>query len=132
VCWQGLSENPWCGVPLEAARRALGELPAPPEPCAPGPFAFADPEHLRGILAGAGFAHVALAPFRAPVLMSEEGADAAVDFALRVGPVSRVYAELDEPRREAVRRELGASLAPRLTGGRLELGGAVWLVSARA
>lgn len=131
VCWQPLADNPWCAVPLAAARRALGELPPPPDPHAPGPFAFADPEHVRRVLASAGFAGVELEPFQAPVLLSDAGADGGVDFALRVGPVARLYAGLSDPERDAVRRELRAALAPLATGPALALAGAVWLVSAR-
>jgi SAM-dependent methyltransferase len=132
ACWQGLAENPWCALPLTAARQALGELPPPPEPDAPGPFAFADPERVRRILTGAGFSHVAVEPFHTPVLMSEDGVEGAVDFALRVGPVARLYADLAEPERQAVRRELRSALAPWATGDTLSLGGGAWLVSARA
>src|SRR5690349_6280035 len=32
ACWQGLADNPWCAVPLAAAREALGELPPQPHP----------------------------------------------------------------------------------------------------
>jgi SAM-dependent methyltransferase len=132
ACWQGVTANPWYALPLTAARQALGELPPMPDGDAPGPFAFADPERVRRILAGAGFAHVALEPFHAPVLMSDAGVEGAVDFALRVGPVARLYADLAERERDAVRRELRSLLAPWLTGDTLSLGGGVWLVSARA
>jgi SAM-dependent methyltransferase len=137
VCWQSLDANPWCGVPLAAARQALGELPAPlaapaPDTHAPGPLAFADPERVRHVLTGAGFAQVELEPFRAPVLMSDEGVDAGIDAALRIGAVSRVYAELADPAREAVRRQLRSTLAAFMSGDALALDGAVWLVSARS
>jgi SAM-dependent methyltransferase len=131
ACWQPLAENPWCAVPLAVALRVMGELPAPPDPHAPGPFAFADAERTRRTLADAGFEHVAIDPFRAPVLMSEQGVEAGVDFALRVGPVARLYADLDEPKREAVRRDVREELALHMTGDTLALDGTVWLVSAR-
>jgi len=131
ACWQRLAENPWCAVPLEAASRALGALPPPPDPYAPGPFAFADPEHVTRTLMAAGFAQVELEPFRAPVLMSDDGLAGGLDFVLRVGPVSRLYADLNDTGREAVRRELAPVLAPLMAGETLALDGSVWLVSAR-
>lgn len=131
VCWQALSDNSWSAVPLAAAYQAIGKLPPPPDPFAPGPLAFADPERVRSILTDAGFSEVELTSFRAPVLMSDVGIDAAVDFALRVGPVSRLYADLADSQREAVRREVRASLAPLLKGDTIELAGAAWIVSAR-
>ena len=42
-------------TPLSAARAAMGVTPAPADPDAPGPFAFADEERLRAILSRAGF-----------------------------------------------------------------------------
>jgi SAM-dependent methyltransferase len=54
VCWRIPRENAWAMTPLSAARKAMGVTPAPAEPHAPGPFAFADDERLRGILADAG------------------------------------------------------------------------------
>jgi SAM-dependent methyltransferase len=47
VCWRTPRDNPWAMTPLSAARAALGVTPAPADPNAPGPFAFADEE--RGL-----------------------------------------------------------------------------------
>ncbi|HTV17233.1 MAG TPA: class I SAM-dependent methyltransferase [Polyangiaceae bacterium] len=131
ACWQPLADNPWCAVPLAAALKVSGERPPPADPHAPGPFAFGDRERVRRILLDAGFGHVSIDPFRAAVLMSDEGVDAGVDFSLRVGPVARLYADLDEPTRDAVVREVRQALAPVMTGNTLALDGNVWLVSAR-
>src|SRR6185503_11565956 len=38
VCWQPLAENPWLLVPLSTAAQHI-QLPPPPAPGAPGPFA---------------------------------------------------------------------------------------------
>ena len=54
VAWRSLAANPWLSVPLEAARPLLPPQP-PPEPYAPGPFAFADAERVGSILAAAGW-----------------------------------------------------------------------------
>ncbi len=50
VCWQELKLNPWMRVPLLAAAQHI-PLPAPAAPDAPGPFSFAAPARVRGILA---------------------------------------------------------------------------------
>src|SRR6202171_5724009 len=55
VCWRAPGDNPGAVAPLSAARAAMGVTPAPADPNAPGPFAFADEERLRAILSGAGF-----------------------------------------------------------------------------
>jgi SAM-dependent methyltransferase len=132
ACWQSLDDNPWCAVPLAAVRPVLDSPLDLPAPHAPGPFAFADPRHVRRILAAAGYARIELSSYRAPVLMSEEGLDAAVDFALRIGPVSRVVAEQSAAVRDAMRQRLRSALAPAQTVTTVTLDGAVWLVSARA
>src|SRR5213595_2421698 len=55
VCWRAPRDNAWAMTPLSAARTAMGVTPAPADPHAPGPFAFADEERLRDILSNAGF-----------------------------------------------------------------------------
>ncbi|MDF2901645.1 MAG: SAM-dependent methyltransferase, partial [Phenylobacterium sp.] len=45
VCWRPMLENAWMATPLFAAMPLLPPLP-PPDPAAPGPFAFADPERV--------------------------------------------------------------------------------------
>src|SRR5690606_21900379 len=95
VCWQSLVENPWAFVPVGAA---LQHLPPPelPAPNAPGPFAFADPEHVRGVLGGAGFADIALEPVRMTLTIGAGRSLAdTVDFVLQMGPTARAMREAD-------------------------------------
>ena len=49
VCWRALEENPLDILPLRAASAHLPPQPAH-DPDAPGPFAFANPARVRGIL----------------------------------------------------------------------------------
>ena len=67
--------------PLAAsAREAVASvLPMPVPPPGPGPFAFADPDHVRGILAGAGFTDVRLDDVQRPVHFGDSP-DEAVGF----------------------------------------------------
>jgi len=57
VCWRPMAENPLMRAPMQAAAPLLPPMP-PPDPLAPGPFAFADPERVRRILTEAGFSGV--------------------------------------------------------------------------
>ena len=132
ACWQRLEENDWTNVPLAATRPLIENPPAPAPVGEPGPFAFADPERARSVLSGAGFTHIGVEPFRAPVVMSRTGLEEAVDFALRVGPPARLIADQPEPVRRAVRESIASALRPALSGSTVSLGGAAWLVSARA
>src|ERR1700753_1453003 len=53
VCWRPAMENEWVSVPLAAAKDLLPAQP-PPDPLAPGPFAFADPQRVRDVLGKGG------------------------------------------------------------------------------
>ena len=130
--WQPLEDNPWVFVPLRAAREVIGAAEGEVSPDAPGPFAFARAERVRGTLSAAGYRDIEIAPLRAPVCIAEGGIDAGLDFTLRVGPVARLVAEEPEPVRLAVRERIREHLAPLVREGRIELEGAVWVVSARA
>ena len=54
VCWRSLAENPWMQAPLQAALPFIPPV-TPPDPTAPGPFAFADADRVRTILIKAEF-----------------------------------------------------------------------------
>jgi SAM-dependent methyltransferase len=60
ACWQTVQQNPWF---LGPAMKGILPPPPPPSPgkSATGPFAFADPAYVRGILEAAGFADIAIA-----------------------------------------------------------------------
>jgi SAM-dependent methyltransferase len=128
VCWRPLTENHWMSVPMEAARPLLPPMP-PPDPTAPGPLAFADPDRVRAILAEGGFRAVTIDPFDASI--GSPNIDEALDLALRLGPLGRALRE--HPARTpdvtgAVRRALSQFETP--SGVRLPA--AIWVVRAQA
>ena len=113
--------------PMQAALPLIPP-PEPSDPLAPGPFAFADPERVRAILAAGGFADVAIRPFDAKV--GGWTLDEAMIVAQRVGPLGtilRLNPELAPPVLEAVRQTLRRS---RDADGRVRMGAAVWIVTA--
>ncbi len=128
VCWQSLADNPWAALPLATVQRILPVPPAAPTPNAPGPFAFADAERVRGILTGAGFCDVTFTPFTHSMLLGTT-LDDAVEYATRMGPSARALRDADEATRARgleVLREALAPLAPGFT-----LPSAVWIVAAK-
>jgi len=133
VCWQALPENPWLFVPLRAAAQHL-TLPPPPAPDAPGPFAFADPERVRGILARAGFDQIVLDELRATLTLGGGGAlDQAVRFLTEgVGPVSGILREADPALRPKVAAAVRAAIAPFHGPEGVRMGSAAWIVTALA
>ena len=129
ACWQPLAANPWAAVPMTAVASVVA-LPAPPAPDAPGPFAFADSERVGHILSTAGFADIA---FRSEQVTMALGsvADAAA-FLTDMGPASRALREAgggDELHARA-RAAIAHALAPHVRASAVELGSAIWVVSA--
>ena len=132
VCWRPMGENPWMTLPLQAAAKHV-PLPEPGPQDAPGPFALADPDRLRGILEGAGLRAVEVVPHTVPVTVAA-GAPlaAALDFMLDVGPTAALLREAPDAVRRDAMRSLEAALAPHHSDAGVVLSGAVWVASGRA
>ncbi len=133
VCWRPMKENGWVSVPYFAALPHLPEQ-EPPVPGAPGPFAFADRDRFRGILGEAGYRDIAIEPFDTSLTLGK-GADPvalALEQTLDIGPISRALKGLPDDTRARVIDAVREALAKREANGEVRLGGAVWLVSARA
>lgn len=133
VAWRPLAENPWFRLPVEAAR---GHLPPstdpPPEPGAPGPFAFDDPARVRGILDRAGWRGVEIAPHDPTMRLAPPGGAAeAARGAAAVGPLARALAGAGEEQRRRAVDAVAEALRAHDGPGGVALPGAVWLVSAR-
>jgi SAM-dependent methyltransferase len=131
VCWAPPRDNPWLTVPLTVARP---HLPPQPEsdPAAPGPFAFADPDRVRGILTGAGYSGIDIVRHDSSMQICGPGeAERAAQFAVESGPVGRAMAGADPVARAAAAQAILAEFH-RIEGpGGIALPGSVWLVSAR-
>jgi SAM-dependent methyltransferase len=132
ICWAPPQDNPWLTVPLAAAGPYLPPQPET-DPTAPGPFAFADPDRVRGILTGAGYSAVDVARHDTTMRICGPGeVEGAARFAVESGPVGRALAGAGPDARAAAEQAIAAELR-RLEGpGGIELPGSVWLVSARA
>lgn len=129
-CWQALKDNDWTRIPLQAA---LQHLPPPeiPDPHAPGPFAFADPQRVDGILASSGFRDIAVQSFTREIRFGEASTlSESVRQLAMIGPVSRL---LEGQEAQVMARVLGSMeqvLAPYYRDGALNLPGAIWFVTA--
>jgi SAM-dependent methyltransferase len=127
VCWRTPNENPWMQAPLQAALPLLPPL-APPDPAAPGPFAFADPSRVRSILADSGYGSVTINPFDADIGGAD--VDQTLKLALRIGPLGRALREHPEfvgNVTDAVRDVLSKYL----TSNGVRMPAAVWIALAR-
>jgi SAM-dependent methyltransferase len=132
VCWQGIDRNPWLLVPLRAVV-GIVELPAPPPPGAPGPFAFADPERVQGILESGGFEQVVIERLEGTLAIGAGGdLERAVQFTMQMGPVSATLREADEDTRRRAADAIRAALAPLATPTGVRAEYATWIVTAQA
>ena len=131
VCWRSPMENPIMTAPMMAAAQHLPPPtpPTPPEPGAPGPFAFADPDRVRGILDAAGFADVGIAPLDVPI----GGGDLedALELALKVGPLGSLLRD-NPDKRDAAVGAVRALLAQHQGPDGVKLPSATWIVTARS
>jgi SAM-dependent methyltransferase len=129
ICWRALAENLWMSVAAAAAASAApAQPPVPPE--APGPFAYADRGRIERILAGAGFADVAVRPHDAQLGWGD--LDASVDMSMRMGPASFLARE-NPDLRDKIEAAVRNALTPYARAGEvLRLPAACWIVTARA
>lgn len=132
ACWQAAKDNPWAMVPLVAAREASGLNLPPPDPHAPGPFAFADAGRVKSILESARFGSVTAEPFEAPMYLGSSARSAA-EGCTKMGPASRLAREAGKEKLPAIVDAIEAALKP-LAGadGSVALPGRIWVVTARA
>lgn len=127
VCWRTPAENPIMSLPMQAALAHVDASPAPPEPGAPGPFAFADPDRVRAILGAAGFENVAITAHDEAIGPGD--LETTLSLALRVGPLGALLRENPE-KRDAVIAAVRAALAPHDGPDGVKLGSATWIVTA--
>jgi SAM-dependent methyltransferase len=128
VCWRALEENPLDILPLRAATAHLPAQP-PHDSDAPGPFAFANPDRVRGILERAGFGEIQIAARDEQVGSSD--LDTMLAVCSRVGALGKILRENPELRAAtlpAVRSALAAHDGP----DGVRLNAATWVVTARA
>jgi ubiquinone/menaquinone biosynthesis C-methylase UbiE len=133
ACWQPAGDNLWGTLPLQILADVLPPQP-PADPHAPGPFAFADPEHTGAILAAAGWQNIAFHALSFGMVMGEgdDPVAAAVHFALRIGPAARAVRDAGPDVEAIAKVRLGQAFAAYRVDGQVALPAAVWLVSAQA
>jgi SAM-dependent methyltransferase len=110
TCWGQLAENRHWLISYDIALRHLGP-PAPRPPHEPGTLAFADPGYVRGVLAAAGFAEIAVERAYPTIIGGSPEEEARQ--ALMMGPTARLIEEKqpDEAIRQTIAREIQAAFA---------------------
>jgi SAM-dependent methyltransferase len=131
VCWQAPTRNPWMSMLGREVASLFPPQPAP-DPLAPGPFAFADPERTRTVVADGGWVDVDVQPcVRTMQLFGTDDFATAVDGSLTIGAASRLLLTASEEQRTQARTVAERVMRSFWTEGGAMLDGSCWLVTAR-
>jgi SAM-dependent methyltransferase len=87
IVWRRGADNPWFGIPTEAAVRHLGRVDADPD--APGPLAFANIERTLGLITEAGWEKPRADPLQVWLQTDGDALDAASSIG-SLGPAARI------------------------------------------
>ena len=121
-----MSLNPWA---IETGAAVTGTIPQKPG-TSPGPFAFADADHVRSILQASGWTgdpQPVDYTYRAGE--GEHALDEALALFSRIGPAAARLRELDEAARKAGRERLRDVLAARLSNDAVDFPASAWIWS---
>jgi SAM-dependent methyltransferase len=131
--WAAPRDNPWMMELMGVARSHI-DIPSP-DPRAPGPFAFADLDYVRDILAHAGFSAPDIEAYQGEQAIGGPGAtpDAAADFALASMAIGRALAEAGDDVLARARADLVTLFEKRHVPGKgVMMANKVWLLTATA
>jgi SAM-dependent methyltransferase len=131
ACWKDLLENEWLSVPGAAILQHL-PLPEAAPPGAPGPFAFADAEHVRRILTAAGFSDISIEAAHEPMLYPGLDAGGVLDFMRGTGMGRALLGDAEPALAEKAISAARDALDPYRTTDGVRISGMAWLVQARA
>lgn len=128
VCWRTPAENVFMTLPMATAAPLLPPT-APAPPPTQGPFAFADPDHVRNVLNAAGFTAIKLVAHDQKIGSGD--LEQTLNVALKIGPLGtalREHPDCADAVIDAVRAVLAAHEGP----DGVKLPSATWIVTARA
>jgi SAM-dependent methyltransferase len=133
ICFQGPFDNPMILQPVMAAAAHVEMLP-PPGPTDPSPFSLADPDRVRSLLEGAGFGDIIIEPGPSSADHGDAGdLEAAARRALEQNPgIAPGFAAASASSRQAAIAAAAEVMAQHVVDGRIVMGAATWVVTARA
>lgn len=128
-CFRSPEGNLWA---TESAR--ILDIPRPADPYAAGPFAFAEEEHVRAILARAGWRQVMMDPVDFAMVggVGSDSVDQALHFFTHIGPTAEALRDVaDAGKKEALIQRLRQWIARFRSGDVVSFRAQAWIVSAR-
>ena len=128
-CFRSPEGNAWA---TESAR--ILDIPRPADPYAAGPFAFAEEEHVRAILARSGWRHVTMDPVDYGMIggIGDDAVDQALLFFTQIGPTAEALKDIADPgKKDAVIQRLRQWIAGFRNADIVSFPAQAWIVSAR-
>jgi len=128
-CFRDPSENPF----FSEIGAVLPRPAQTPDPFAPGPFAFADRDHVTAILVDGGWEQVAVEPFDFAMIAGagDDPVEDAMGYFQRIGPAAAAMRLMDEDARADTLAALRDVVADNCRDGVVALRAATWIVTAR-
>jgi len=131
VCWQAVKDIEWINLP----RNIVGEyiaLPPPSPSDEPGGFSFSDANRVKEILHSAGFVNIVVEKFNSKINIGVD-LNEALRFMTHIGPAGSVLdnSDIDSKTQAKFTNDLCAALEAYQTNQGIELGSAMWIVTAR-
>jgi SAM-dependent methyltransferase len=131
VAWQELIRNPWMHLPIVAASKHLPPGGPPPDPSAPGPFAFASRERVEAILRDSGFVNIQHESLERDLLVGGgRSLDESVEFVAQLGPAGAALRDADTALRNDIMSEIRRVIEPFHKEDGVHMPSATWIVSA--
>ena len=128
VAWRSPAENDFMTAAARAAAPFLPPAP-PPDPNAPGQFAFADGVKVKRILEAGGWSSIEVEKADVPCRISEGDL---MTYVTRLGPVGAALREVDHATAEKIMAVLPSAFAGFRKDGAINFNAACWLVKALA
>lgn len=136
-CFRAAALNGWASEIGRLLASVQGSPPPSdaraPDPHAPGPFAFADPEHVEDVLSE-GWQDIGFEPvdFAYVAGAGDDPVADAMAYFRRIGPFAAALRALPDEARGELGEALRSMLAAHVADGRVVFSGAAWIVSARS
>ena len=128
IAWRSPMENPFMITAFQAAAPFLPAMP-PPDPNAPGQFAFADGAKVRRILEAAGWRDVDVAPMDVEAEVADTDL---LTYATKLGPPGLALRDADAGLKAKVTEAVETAFRPYVADGAARFTAACWLVTASA
>jgi SAM-dependent methyltransferase len=125
MTWQPSPRNEWLTT---FATALTGHVPEPAPARQPGPFSLSEPDDVRILLEGSGFAEVTFDGVIEPMYYGRNADDA---FQFVVGLLGWMVRDLDETSAATALQRLRSTLEDRTTRDGVLLGSAAWIITAR-